>query len=962
MSRTSSPTKSGVESMTTHSPAGGSPRAARSEHRATDPADRHPVPSAPVASLLGREDEVAALDALLDGARRGLNGALVVRGDAGIGKTVLLDYAVDAASDFQVARFTGLEPERDLGYAALHRLLMPVLHQIERLPAPQRDAMNAALGLAAGPPASKFLIGLGVVDLLANAARAGEPLLCVIDDAHWVDRESIDALAFWARRLQGDGIALIFGERTGWESASPLDGLPVLEIGPLPDDTARAFLAANAHFALDRQLVDRIVTEAMGNPLALAEFAKELPAEHRIGGPGSLQPLPLSRRLEERFARQVRSLPAATQMLLLLAAADSTADTAFLLRAAAVLGVEAESAAAAEAAGLLVLGPNVTFRHPLIRSAVYGGARPADRRAIHKALAATTDPERDGDRRAWHLAAASVGRDEEVAAVLERSARRAGERGGHNSAAALLGRSADLSPNPERAAARRIAAAEAALATGASQQVHALVALARADLRDPVMAARADRVDGNAWRREAKAGVAAPLLLSAAVPLMSSDPQLARETLLEAIEAVLIAGNSAGEHVIRATTEAARRASPGLGTTVDLLLDAFGTYLAEGFVAAAPAMRRAVASMSSDEQPVDRLIRWVQFVVFATRALWDDEAHNSLTARFAQASRERGALVWLGVALKARATNEVWAGRFDAAEVELAEAADVSRAAGEHPMSITMMGLEVDAIRGRDAETRAGARTLVRDAGELGAGSAALFAHHALLVLDLGAGAYRDALDHAVATMTGRLGSGHQVLADVVEAAVRGGDSELARATAACLADRAPASGTPWAMGLRARCEALLSGDRGEPLYQEALALLGSTRMAVELARTHLLYGEWLRRRKRKIDARDQLRAAHDMFAGMGAEGFAARARHELLATGEGVRKRSFETSRDLTSQEEHVARLAAAGDTNAEIAGKLFIGSSTVEYHLHKVFRKLSVTSRRQLKAALDDLDMERR
>jgi DNA-binding CsgD family transcriptional regulator len=311
--------------------------------------------------------------------------------------------------------------------------------------------------------------------------------------------------------------------------------------------------------------------------------------------------------------------------------------------------------------------------------------------------------------------------------------------------------------------------------------------------------------------------------------------------------------------------------------------------------------------------------------------------------------------MWLGVALKARATDEVWAGRFDAAELELADAADVALAAGEHPMSIAMMSLEVDAIRGRDAKTRASARTVVREAAELGSGSAALFAHHALLVLDLGAGAYRDALDHAVATMTGRVGCGHQVLADVVEAAVRGGDPDRAHAAVECLAQRAPASGTPWAMGLLARCRALVAGDDSERLYQEAIELLGSTRMAVELARAHLLYGEWLRRQKRRTDARNQLRIAHNMFTDIGADAFANRARHELLATGERARKRSVESSSDLTPQEERVARLAAAGDTNAEIASKLFVGSSTVEYHLRKVFRKLSVSSRRQLKGALN-------
>ncbi len=880
----------------------------------------------------------------------------MIRGEAGIGKTALINYAVSAADDFLVVRFTGAEAERELGFAALHRLLTPILHQIERLPSPQRDALNSALGLAAGPPASGFLVGLGVISLAANAARARQCLLCVIDDAQWVDTESIEALAFWGRRLHAEGIALIFAEREEAQT-SPLDGFPTLEIDGLTDKAARTLLATESGFGGDRQFADRIITEARGNPLALVEFAKDPHLDQLIGAAANLQPLPLSRRLEERFARQTRSLPVDSQMLLLLAAADSTADTAFLLRAASVLGVKTDAAAAAEAAGLVVLGSTVAFRHPLIRSAIYGGARPADRRAAHRALAAATDSEADSDRRAWHLAAASVGADEEVAGILEVGAGRARERGSHNAAAALLSRSAELSPDPERAAERRIAAAEEALASGSSLQVHALIDVAKPALRDPVTAARADRLDGNAWRREAKTAIAAPLLLSAATALMPTDPRLARQTLLEAIEAVLIAGGAAGDKVITAITEAARAAPPGDDAIVDLLLDAFGTYLAAGFVAAAPALRVAVTAMSDAAMSADRLIRWVQFAVFATRALWDDEAHTRLTARLVQASREQGALMWLAVALKARATDEVWAtGRFDAADIDLADAADVSVAAGEHPMSIEMMGLEVSAIRGCSAQTRLSAGTVIQDAAELGSGSAALFAHHALLLLDLGAGDYSEALGHAVATMTGRVGCGHQVLADVVEAAVRGGDPDRAHAAVACLAERAPASGTPWAMGLLARCRALLAGDDAERLYQEAIELLVSTRMAVELARAHLLYGEWLRRQKRRTDARDQLRIAHNMFTDMGADAFANRARHELLATGERARKRTVESSNELTPQETRVARLAADGDTNTEIASQLFIGVGTVEYHLRKVFRKLSVSSRRQLKGALAD------
>lgn len=910
--------------------------------------------------LLDRAHECRLLDELLDSARQGPSGVLVLRGEAGIGKSALLDYAVEAAPDFLVVRFTGLEPERDIGFAALHRLLMPILHQIARLPVPQRDAMNAALGLDSGQPGNHFLVGLAVVNLAANAVRARQRLLCVIDDSQWVDRESIEALAFWGHRLQADGIALVFAERTGWESASPLDGFVVVEIEGLSDEAARVLIAAQTGFGAGREVADRIVTEARGNPLALVEFAKDSRLDLSVAA-SELQPLPMSRRLEERFARQARTLPVDTQMLLLLAAADSTARTSLVLRAASVLGVTTDSAAPAEAAGLVTLGSTVAFRHPLIRSAVYGRARPADRRAAHKALAAATDPGEEGDRQAWHLAAATIGQDEEVAALLERRARDTRVRGGHNAAAALLTRSAELSLDPEQSALRRIAAAETALTSGASLQVHALVALAKAALRDPAMAARADRLDGNAWRREAKTAIAAPLLLSAAVALMPTDPRLARQTLLEAIEAVLISGPAAGDELTSAVTGAIKTSPPGDDDLVDTLLNAFGTYLTDGFVAAAPALRVAITTMSSTDLSADRLIRWVQLAIFASRALWDDEAHSTLTARLGGASREPGALMWVAVALKGHATGEVWAGRFDAAEIDLADAAELSIAAGEHPMSLEMIRLEISAIRGRDAQTRQSARTVIDSASELGSGSAALSAHHALLVLELGAGDYNEALGHAHVTMTGRVGAGHQVLADVVEAAIRGGDPDTARDAVDCLAERAPASGTPWAMGLLARCQALLSDDGdAERLYQQAIDLLGASGMAVELARAHLLYGEWLRRQKRRIDARDQLRIAHNTFVDVGADAFANRTRHELLATGEKVRKRNIETFRELTPQEDRIARLAAAGDTNAEIAAKLFIASTTVEYHLRKVFQKLAVTSRRQLKPEIYKLETE--
>lgn len=910
-------------------------------------------------SLLDRVEECRTLGDLLATAREGRGAALVIRGEAGIGKTALIDYAVAAASDFLVVRFTGVESESELGFAALHRLLTPILHQIERLPPPQRDALNSALGLAEGPPASLFLVGLGVISLAANAARARERLLCVIDDAHWVDRESLDALAFWARRLHADRIAVIFGERSLPMEPSPLDGFTILETGGLSNDAARALVTegGGAGDGLDGEIVDRIIADAVGNPLALIELAKDLRADQLIGAAAALRPLPLTGRMEQRFARQVRSLPAETQMLVLLAAADSTGDPAFLARAATRLGVTMGGAEPAEATGLLVVGSAVTFRHPLIRSAVYGTARPADRRAVHRALAAATDD--DPERRAWHLAAAVLGSDEEVASTLERSGRRAGARGGHTAAVALLDRAAELTPDRERAAGRRVAAAEAALDGGAPQQVHALVALALPDLRDGATHARAERLDGCAWAREGNVAVAAPVLLSAALELLPTDPDLGRQTLLEALEAALLTGNATetDRGVTGAVARAALAAPPGRRTIVDLLLDAFATCVATGYRSAAPLLRLAVTAMGNGDVPPDQLLRWAALASDATRLLWDHVAEDALMNDLIQVGRERGALGWLSAALQASASTEIASGRFGAAEAHIAEAADLTAAAGRNPVLTKLMDLELVAARGHAAHARAKARAVMALAEDRGLGSAATMVHAVLLGLDISVGQYGDALGHAAAVFDrDPVPWGTQILPDMVEAAVRAGDPLAANRAMDRLADRAPASGTASAMGLMARSRAVLATDDAEAFHTEAIALLASSGLNLETARAHLLFGEWLRRQRRRIDARGQLRIAHDMFTTIGAEAFAARARDELLATGERARKRTVDTSRDLTPQEAHVASLAATGETNAEIAAQLYISTSTVEYHLRKVFRKLTITSRRQLARALSD------
>jgi DNA-binding CsgD family transcriptional regulator len=894
------------------------------------------------------------VDRLLEGARQGLGGALVISGEAGIGKTALLDYAVAAAKGLGLVRFTGIEAERELSYAALQRLLTPVLHEIERLPPPQRAAINSALGLAAGPPPDRFLVGLGTISLAATAARAGKRLLYVIDDAQWVDCESLDALAFWGRRIGADGIALVFAVR-GSESTNLLPGLDIIELHGLTDDAALALLTSVAAVGVDPEVVSRLVAETGGNPLALIELTRDLTAAQLQAAVAMPQPLPLGRRLEEHFIRQVRSLPQDAQQLLLLVAADSSGDTALIAHAASHLGISLRAAEPAEAEGLLVLGAEVRFRHPLIRSAVYGGARSSDRRAVHRALADATDGDAEPERRAWHLAAALIGPDQEVATLLEWCADRARRRGGYSAQAALLLRAAELTPDPHHAAANRVGAAAAALAANAPRQALTLIERAAPDLLDEHERAKAKRLEGTAWALMARSRTAAPILLSAGLALLEFDRAVGRRTLLEALEAAFLAGNLDDDmRDISRRAATASVSSPGEDTEVDLLLDALSHYVTVGFAGAAPELRAAVEAMRRHKMSDDALSRWSLILNGFTRALWDQEAHDELVTHVADVSRKRGELGLLVVALQSCATAETWAGQFSAADAYLAQADDLASAAADS-LNAKFMGLDVRGRQGRESETRAKAAIVISAAARLGLGTAAVHAHLALLVLDLGMGRYEDGLAHARFVFDADpVMLGNDVLGDMAEAAVRADDLDTAGAAVRRLAERAPASGTPWALGLLARSRALLAGDGAEPLYREALSQFESTRLAFELARTRLLYGEWLRRQKRRIDAREQLRVAYEMLDTMGSEAFAKRARDELLATGERARKRSVETSNQLTPQEEHIARLAAGGDSNSEIAAQLFISTNTVEYHLRKVFRKLGVTSRRKLGRAL--------
>jgi DNA-binding CsgD family transcriptional regulator len=903
-------------------------------------------------ALVGRAKECAQLDELLGSVREGLSGVLVVRGEAGVGKTALLEYAAERAEGFRLVRLTGAEPERELSFAALHRMIAPMLDQVGQLPLPQRDALASALGLAAGPPANPFTVGLAVISLAAEMTAVDGGLMCIVDDAQFVDRESLGALAFWARRLQADRVALIFGQRSGFLTTDPLQGLPELEVGGLDRQTARALLISAAGFQPDRDVADRVLDETEGNPLAIIELARNLSSHMQVGRAAALQPLPLTRRLEERFAAQIRELPADTQMFLLLVAADASTDASIVWNAASLLGVSKHAAEPAEAAELISLGFPVTFRHPLIRSAVYGSAAPADRRAAHGALAAVVDPAQ-AERWAWHRAAAAVSPDEEVAVLLESCAQRALSNGATSAAIALLSRASELSPDMLRAAERRIAAAEAAVERGSLVQTHVLVEQAAPGLRHSAWQARAERVRGLVDLREGNLHAAASRLRLAAEGLLPTDPLLGRRTLLEAVDIAVYNGEPAEGEFMRSIAGTSAQLHRVPSSVVGWLLHAFSTHAEEGYAAAAPEYHKAIAFCR--DAPTQDLAPWTNLIAALTRNVWDDVSHDVILERIADWSRLQGSLFPLWLALFYLATSAERRGDFKARSAFLDQAGEVLAITG--PFSVPRIGVGLDALRAQDTELLATAPESLEAMDQANAYAT----RTALLSAQIGSASYDEALCHArVLFDADSIMFGPHLLPDMIEAAVRVGDTDAAEDALVRLTERATASGTQWALGLLDRSRAVMCSDVDvDERYEAALKRLGTTTMQVQLARTHLLYGEWLRRSRRNIDARDQLRRAHEMFSAMDAQNFIERARVELHATGGRARKRTMDTLNDLTPQEAKISKLVGEGAGNREIAGQLFISPSTVEYHLHKVFRKLGVTSRTQLARRLLEMDL---
>ncbi|GAA1108174.1 LuxR family transcriptional regulator [Kribbella jejuensis] len=908
--------------------------------------------------LRGRQAECRQLRRLLDAVRRGDSPTLVLSGEAGIGKSALLDYLVSQAEGCHVVRVAGVQAEAELAFAGLHQLCAPLLDHIDQLPEPQRDALRTAFGLSAGPAPDRFLVGLAVLSLMAAGAD-GDPLVCVVDDAQWVDQISAETLAFVARRLVAESVALVVAIRD--PAGTAFAGLPQLEVKGLPAAEARELLAAAIPGPLDERVRDRILAELHGNPLALLELPRGLTYTELAGGFRLPDDHDLADRIEDTFQRRLTDLPRDTRRLLLIAAVEPTGDPALIYRAALTLGITPGVHQLPGFTGLLEWGRQVTFRHPLARSAIRRAASPADLREAHRSLADATDPVSDPDRRAWHLAHAAEGPDEAVAAELERSAGRARSRGGLAAAAAFLERATRLTPDRAEQVRRAIAAATVLLQTGVPNQTLELLAIAEAGPLDELQRAQLDLLRAEAAFATSHGHEAPPLLLAAAHRLERLDSKLARDTYLDALSATTFAGRLAARggvtpaDVAQAARRMPREHAPAKG---DLLLDALATLFTDGYRAAAPAAKEMLRAFCGSDLTAEEGLRWLWLAEAIAADLWDDESWDILSGRHVQFAREAGALSQLILALNTRIAFELFTGHYRSAVAHCGEAAVVAETIAS---SLVPYGaLRLAAWQGRRQHARQLLATVTADAAERGEGIGLTVAQSAAALLANSSGDFERALVEArrASECVLELAAPNWGLVELIEAAAYLGRPGIAADAFAQLSELTSASGTDWALGLQARSRALLGHDDDpEPQYREAIARLRRTKVRAELARATLVYGEWLRRRGRRLDAREQLRTAHEMFVLMGAEGFAERARRELAATGEKTRDHAVAGTGRLTARESQIARLARDGLSNPEIASRLFLSPRTVEYHLGNAFAKLGISSRHELNRVPGDV-----
>jgi DNA-binding CsgD family transcriptional regulator len=907
--------------------------------------------AAGTSAVLGRDAECAALDRTLDEVRAGRGAVLVLRGEAGVGKSALLDYMTGRAPAFQVARTSGIESEVELPFAGLRRLLGQMLERAEVLPAPQREALNAAFGTTQGPAPDPFFVALAVLSLLAEAAEE-RPLLCVVDDMQWLDEASAQVLSFISRRLAAEPIALVFAVRD--VHAPLLDGLPRLSVEGLSDDDARRLFESAVPGGIDAQVRDRMVAETHGNPLALLELPRALTPAELAGGFSFAGTSGLAGRLEESFLRRIGALPDETQTMLLLAAAESVGDMMLLKRAADDLGIAGDALTPAQAAGLVELSPRVRFRHPLVRSAAYRNATPDERRRVHGALARSTDPQVEPDRRAWHHAHAVVDRDESVAAELERSASRARARGGTAAAAAFLARAAELTPDPAHRGQRALAAAQAKFDAGAPDAAEAMLESAAAAPIGDLERAHVGLLRARIAFARTRGSTTPALLSAAARDLEPLDPELAREAHLEALWAGVRSGRFAKPTGVLEAAEAA--VAPSRGTSsraIDLLLEGLTTRLGQGYSPALPSLGRALDAFQEEGFRRENIV-WCWLACQLAMDLWNDNACAAIATGLTDVARDRGALAVLPFALNYSAAHRLFAGEFDVAEQLVAEAQAITTATSGVPLADFSVLLA--AWRGDRESTYAAANAAIEAATSRGEGFAVEVAQWGIATLHLGLGEYAEAAAAAAhAYDQDGLGFNVWILPELIEAAVRTGDVATARTAYERLAERSSLSSTPWARGIEARSRALLSdGPAAERNYVEAIEHLSRSQVVVHHARAELIYGEWLRREDRRMDARLQLRSAYSALDAMGAAGFAERARSELAATGQSARGRTAAARDALTPQEAQIARMATEGRANPEIATQLFLSGRTVDWHLDRVYAKLGITSRNELAQAL--------
>lgn len=906
-------------------------------------------PSDRTRELVGRRAECRVLDKLLDALRAGQSQSLVLRGEPGMGKSALLEALTRRAGHVRVIRVSGVQSEMELAFAGLYQVCAPLLDELGELPLPQAEALRTAFGIKEGPAPDRFLIGLAVLGLLSDGARE-RPVLCLVDDVQWLDLASAQVLGFVARRLGAESVGVVFSTRL---VSRDLAHLAELEVKGLAQPDARALLDAVLQGPIDARVRDQIAAETRGNPLALLELPRLLSSAELAGGFGVPGALPVVSRMEDSFRRKINGLPTATRRLLQLAAADPTGDSSLLWRAAERLGISAEAAGPAIDLELAEFNDRVRFRHPLVRSAAYRTAGKAESQEVHRALADATEPT-DPDRRAWHRARAAAGPDENVAAALEQSAGRAQALGGLPAVAAFMERAALLTPDAPRRAGRALEAADAHLRAGAFGKALELLARAEAGPLDELQSARADRLRGLVALASAGGSDAPSLLLKAARRLQQLAAGLACETFLDAWQAALFAGHlTISGHLEEISLAALARSPEQPPQFAELLLEGLSRLVAEGPAVAAPFLREAADAFAGPDVSVAERLRWAWAANVVGAALWDDRG-TCLKWWPAQLARDTGALDQLPMLLNIMAVAAVWRGDLAAAASLVTERDAICEATGARTAPYAAMRLA--SIRGREAE----AAPLIREALEQGAGrgqgAAVTWANWVAAVLYNGMGRYAEAL--AAAQQASGHGHAHismWALPELVEAAARTGNNKLSSQGLDRLSEWTQAGGSDWGLGVEARCRALLAdGESADQLYKEAISRLGRTSMRPELARAHLLYGEWLRRQRRRSDARKHLRVAWRMLDEIGMEAFAERARRELRATGESVRRRPLTFQADLTPQESQIARLAADGLSNPEIAARLFLSPRTVQYHLGKVFAKLAITSRSQLTLAL--------